>query len=51
MAPQGDRKSAPDARDAATYQKLDALSEVLHDQFGRGRERVMEKVRAIRART
>jgi L-ribulokinase len=51
MAPQGERSSVPDAKDAATYQELFALYEVLHDQFGRGRERVMEKLRAIRART
>jgi L-ribulokinase len=51
MAPSTGSDVTPDPGDAAIYGELYALYELLHDQFGRGDERVMEKLRAIRART
>jgi L-ribulokinase len=51
MAATATESVQPSAPDEATYRELYALYELLHDRFGRGDDRVMEKLRAIRART
>jgi L-ribulokinase len=49
--PPGERQQRARRERCCRLQELYALYEVLHDQFGLGDERVMEKLRAIRART